>query len=213
MMQPTQRNAFTLLELLIVVALIALLVTLLFPAYGRARGAARRVICGSQLRQIGQALTIYSESTEGEFYPPMYGIFDTPDYHWMGKLLPFGMKERMFFCPADPNLNSASSIFNPANNISHSYVLNAFDELLLPAGASVSLRQIEHPSSVILASEKKSSETDFYLSFSAGEFNRVLAQDRHGGGGNFLFADGHLEHLADGKSLAPVNFWTLTVAD
>ena len=51
---------FTLVELLVVIAIIALLVALLLPALSQAREAARRVICASQLRQLGIGVMGYA---------------------------------------------------------------------------------------------------------------------------------------------------------
>jgi prepilin-type N-terminal cleavage/methylation domain-containing protein len=53
------RGAFTLIELLVVVSIVALLLTILLPSLRTARGQARRVVCGSQLRSIGTAIWNY----------------------------------------------------------------------------------------------------------------------------------------------------------
>ena len=55
----TKRRAFTLVELLIVIAIIAILAAFLFPAFARSRESARRTSCTSNLHQIGMAVQIY----------------------------------------------------------------------------------------------------------------------------------------------------------
>jgi len=56
--------AFTLVELLIVVAIIALLLSLLTPSLGKARNLTRVAICGSNLSVTGRAITLYMSETE-----------------------------------------------------------------------------------------------------------------------------------------------------
>ena len=67
-MKGQRRQAFTLVELLVVIAIIAILVLLLLPAINAAREAARRAQCINKVKQIALAMVNY-ESTFGS-YPP-----------------------------------------------------------------------------------------------------------------------------------------------
>lgn len=68
------RHAFTLVELLVVVAIIGVLVALLLPAIQAARGSARRTQCANNLRQIGLAIHQFAETHDGEF--PLMAYFN-----------------------------------------------------------------------------------------------------------------------------------------
>jgi prepilin-type N-terminal cleavage/methylation domain-containing protein len=60
----TRRVGFTLIELLVVIAVIAVLMAILLPALNRAKESARRVVCSSQIKQVGTAVLAYaSDST------------------------------------------------------------------------------------------------------------------------------------------------------
>lgn len=62
---------FTLIELLVVIAIIAILAAILFPVFTRAKGQAHVTKCVSNLRQLGNALSLYMSDSSDKFPPTL----------------------------------------------------------------------------------------------------------------------------------------------
>src|SRR4051812_20005870 len=99
--QSTSKRGFTLVELLVVIAIIVILIALLLPVVIAVKRRAQELACASNLRQIGQAMTIYTQ--ESGFFPG--DVLDTGTgkhaYCWpvrLRKLLQGNQK--VFYCPA-----------------------------------------------------------------------------------------------------------------
>jgi prepilin-type N-terminal cleavage/methylation domain-containing protein len=111
------KRGFTLIELLVVIAIIAILAALLFPVFARAKAAAKKTACLSNLNQIGKAITMYMGDYD-DVFPHALDASDkwAPDI-WDGSpefraripymplmsevLQPYLRNKDVFHCPSD----------------------------------------------------------------------------------------------------------------
>src|SRR5947207_8293107 len=80
------RAGFTLIELLVVIAIIAILAALLLPALSQAKQKAIRILCTSNLRQWGVAVTVYGND-QGERFPKNATADGARGFAWVGMTL------------------------------------------------------------------------------------------------------------------------------
>ncbi|SRR6266480_2967152 len=199
---------FTVTELLVSLSVISILSGLLFPGLCRAKAQSRSVSCKNNLRQIGLALTMYV----GDFHRyPTSAQWGGAAFPWYvnQKILPYaGDKDRIFFCPAKEINYQAFSRFSYGYNTHGSGHLDGPNlGLGTVRFGPISESQITAPSELIAAGDSGRGAMSDWLLNPNRAFDREedsplgtwLPADRHQGGANILFSDGHVEYAAQAR--------------
>jgi len=228
-----KRDGFTLIELLVVIVIIAVLAAFLFPVFSRAREAARRSTCLSNLKQIGLAALMYANNNDG-FFPPyhnQYGHIDTIGSHssptpdpkpLFDALAEFiGQKNSggIWFCPSDhlagrntPNERDQnhSSGVPTCNHLYSSYVFIPFEAFPSPMGKSLLQTSQREPSNMLFAYDDPFGDGP---AFEYDEKDKIwklhfdppsVLSGNHDEGANCLFYDGHVKFFLYGKTISVV---------
>lgn len=105
------KRAFTLIELLVVIAIIAILAAILFPVFAQAREKARQATCQSNLKQIGNAIMMYTQDYDETLpFNYHYNFARTSLWWWEDDIQPYSKTYNIVYCPSAP----ASQIYNSA---------------------------------------------------------------------------------------------------
>lgn len=171
-------RAFTLLELLVVLAIIAILGAMLLPAISRTKASGQSIVCLNNLHQIGIALQIYVQDDQNRL-PVMYDhpTSGAPPGPSIDKvLLPYvGGVSNIFRCPSDNQrlfeLTGSSYAWNVLLNGQDADRLEMFTN-------AYPLHQI-------------------FVVFDKEKFHLVRGDRR---AINFLYADGHIKNLMELQS-------------
>lgn len=212
-----KREGLTMTEMLVVIAIVAILAAFTLPAVQYARQAARRTQCANNLRQIGIAILDHCLHKDGKFPRSTHGTSKL-ESSWIYTLAPYlGDVDAVRICPADPRGSERLA------NKGTSYVLN---EYLCVAGpnAALSLTDLHSKSqtiAVFTASDLKGTATTEDHTHSRNWFrkpqdktwSRIIADiqpDRFDGGSdegpdahatgfaNYLFVDTHVQFIPGG---------------
>ena len=93
-----RRAGFTLVELLVVVAIIAVLAGIALTGLARAREEARAAVCKNNLRQLALSASIYAQSWNGWF--PVADRMHNPQGRLLEALAPYASQRGVFYCPS-----------------------------------------------------------------------------------------------------------------
>ncbi len=160
----SKHRAFTLIELLVVIAIIALLLAILTPALSKIKNQARKLICLSNLRQIGTGALVYAE--EHNAYLPRNTGGSTP---WIIAFMPYlggdnatrtDYREiKIYSCPSFPTkgtgANDASGVPVPNKEQTVDYVLNSWLNDTNEFIGLTKLSEFRHPHSTIYMADNE----------------------------------------------------------
>ena len=216
-------HGFTLVEMLIVIGIISILIAMLLPALNKARQAANRVACASNLRQMGIGVQMYVSEYQG-YLPCAIAIesnLDAPYYFdsfitqiaWvLGQLKddPHGIHgsptSKMYICPSDTDpyylqLHNWTGFYSSYGANLSAFIYHGVGSTNRPYRAN----KIKLPSSLVIIgdTDDQSFGIDIPLYWSAINTNPwyyevsekyLSLYPRHNGGVNLLMLDGHVEY-------------------
>lgn len=215
------RKGFTLVELLTVIAIIAVLAAILFPVITNARERGRKTNCMSNLNQLGVAFQTYVQDTGG-FLPtwcithnggpvpytpqPPDAIKNKPDpsvITWDLSLGSYIRDDRILLCRSNPN-----------NANARAYAITEYTQRRVSTGGNTSKLfgvfqdSIPAPSRTVLLFEKGANRAGSWgdalgqnvFQSHSSEGNAGYSDEAfHDGGKNFLYVDGHVKFDVKGQ--------------
>jgi prepilin-type N-terminal cleavage/methylation domain-containing protein/prepilin-type processing-associated H-X9-DG protein len=208
-------RGFTLVEVLIVVAVIVIITAILLPVFARVRENGRKATCASNLKQLGLAWQMYADDSDGKPMPFANSVGGNSQF-WTGLVLrdsdensgverntgllhPWLKNDQIYLCPSWAKDSSTSS-FAEAGVQGYGYNSAVFrSQTDRDSNRIKHLAAIEKPAEMVVFADAVSisgiilgkPELISSLTISAPSSFLPTFHGRHNGMGNVLWADGH----------------------
>lgn len=208
------RLGFSLMELIVCIAIVAILLAITLPALALARARAHQASCTSHLRQLTQAARQYASDYEGALPLTSHSGRESA---WQRTLRPYGCTASLTLCPADPlrgrrqRQGGTSYAWNEQllGELAASHDAGALPQVLYLPPPSLEL--LARPAQALLLLEQSAASgtgphgdhihNRAWKRF-PGRLAELLQSDlalaRHPGGTLLTCADGHLQHFPPG---------------
>lgn len=205
------KRGFTLIELLVVIAIIAVLAAILFPVFARAKEAAKKASCISNINQLGKGFLLYAGDADDKFpnmteglggeqreggwtYIEYFRTYSAGEFKpEKGAIFPYVKSANIFVCPSDRD----------AQNAKQSYALNGC--LAEPPFASGfergrAMSWVQNTAAVMMLGEEGTApnlDTNYTSGTNDGFFHPEFDHftSRHSGLSNIIYVDGHAKTM------------------